>query len=102
MPVLNEQKHLAASVAQILGQEYGGELELVIALGPSKDATDRIARKLAFSDSRITLVRNPTEDEPPRLVGPKNTEVMVATGDTLNLLSAPTAAGARAAAVRQG
>ena len=64
MPVLNEQKHLAASVGQILRQEYGGELELVIALGPSKDATDRIARKLAFSDSRIKLVRNPTGRTP--------------------------------------
>jgi GT2 family glycosyltransferase len=79
MPVLNEQRHLAASVAQILGQEYGGELELVIALGPSKDATDRIARKLAFGDPRITLVTNPTGRTPAGL----NAAVLAASHDII-------------------
>ena len=79
MPVLNEQKHLAASVAQILGQEYGGELELVIALGPSKDATDRIARKLAFGDPRIKLVSNPTGRTPAGL----NAAVLAASHDII-------------------
>ena len=64
MTVLNEARHLADSVSRILAQEYAGELELVIALGPSKDATDRIARKLAFEDSRIKLVGNPTGRTP--------------------------------------
>ena len=36
----------------------------MIALGPSKDATDRIARKLAFGDPRIKLVSNPTGRTP--------------------------------------
>lgn len=79
MPVLNEQKHLAASVGQILGQEYGGELELIIALGPSKDATDRIARKLAFSDPRIKLVQNPTGRTPAGL----NAAVLAASHDII-------------------
>jgi hypothetical protein len=64
MTVLNEARHLAGAVERILAQEYGGELELVIALGPSKDGTDRIARKLAFSDSRVKLVTNPTGRTP--------------------------------------
>jgi succinoglycan biosynthesis protein ExoA len=64
MTVLNEARHLAGAVERILAQEYGGELELVIALGPSKDGTDRIARKLAFSDSRVKLVMNPTGRTP--------------------------------------
>src|SRR3954451_17719948 len=64
MPVLNEARHLATSVAEILAQQYGGEVELVIALGPSRDDTDRIARELAAADPRIKLVRNPSGKTP--------------------------------------
>ncbi|HYH23721.1 MAG TPA: glycosyltransferase family 2 protein [Blastococcus sp.] len=64
MPVLNEEKHLAASVTEILGQAYQGEIELVIALGPSRDGTEWVARKLAAADSRIRLVRNPCGKTP--------------------------------------
>jgi len=64
MTVLNEARYLAESVRRILSQEYGGELELVIALGPSRDGTDRIARQLAASDRRIRLVTNPTGRTP--------------------------------------
>lgn len=64
MPVLNEAQHLAASVTQILAQQYCGDMELVLALGPSKDDTDRIARELAASDPRVKLVRNPSGKTP--------------------------------------
>jgi hypothetical protein len=64
MPVLNEAKSLAESVAEILAQEYRGDVELVLALGPSKDGTDHIAQELAASDPRIRLVRNPTGKTP--------------------------------------
>src|SRR5579863_9961372 len=60
MPVLNEEKHLAESVAAVLGQEYPGGFELVLAIGPGKDRTEAIARELAAADSRITVVRNPS------------------------------------------
>jgi glycosyltransferase involved in cell wall biosynthesis len=60
MPVLNEEKHLAESVAAVLSQEYPGGFELVLAIGPSKDRTEAIARELAAADSRITVVPNPT------------------------------------------
>jgi hypothetical protein len=60
MPVLNEEKHLAESVAAVLGQEYPGGFELVLAIGPSKDRTEAIARELAAADSRITVVPNPS------------------------------------------
>src|SRR6202046_1220109 len=59
MPVLNEEKHLAESVACVLAQEYPGGFELVLAIGPSKDRTEAIARELAAADSRITVVPNP-------------------------------------------
>lgn len=60
MPVRNEEKHLAESVAAVLGQEYPGGFELVLAVGPSKDRTEAIARELAAADSRVTVVPNPS------------------------------------------
>jgi succinoglycan biosynthesis protein ExoA len=60
MPVLNEEKHLAESVACVLDQEYPGGFELVLAIGPSRDRTEAIAKELAAADSRITVVPNPS------------------------------------------
>ena len=59
MPVLNEQRYLAESVRRVLAQEYDGEVEIVLAVGPSKDRTAAIAGELAASDPRIVLVDNP-------------------------------------------
>src|SRR4051812_2257603 len=64
MPVLNEERHLAEAVGRILDQDYPGELELVLALGPSRDRTQEIAEKLAADDPRIVLVPNPTGRTP--------------------------------------
>ena len=64
MPVLNEASHLAQAVHAVLGQEYPGEQELVLALGNSSDATDEVAGELAASDSRVKLVHNPRNDIP--------------------------------------
>ena len=55
LPVLNEELHLANAVNSILAQDYAGTLEIILALGPSKDKTDEIAQHLALSDPRITL-----------------------------------------------
>ena len=55
MPVLNEEGHLAAAAGSILAQDYSGVIELILALGPSKDDTDRIAAELAAADSRVVL-----------------------------------------------
>lgn len=60
MPVRDEEKHLADSVARVLRQDYPGGFELVLAVGPSRDRTERIARELAAADSRITVVPNPS------------------------------------------
>ncbi len=64
MPVLNEERHLEDAVNRIMAQDYPGELELVLALGPSKDRTDQIARRLAERDPRVILARNPTGRTP--------------------------------------
>ena len=59
MPVLNEEQHLAEAVAAITGQDYRGPLQIALALGPSTDATDDVARQLQAEDPRILLVPNP-------------------------------------------
>ncbi len=60
LPVLNEANHLAAAVEAILSQDYQGKFEVILAIGPSKDATLEIANDLAKSDSRVVVVLNPT------------------------------------------
>src|ERR1700756_1579006 len=60
MPVRNEEKHLAESVARVLAQEYDGEFELVLAVGPSRDRTEEIAWQLAAADPRVTVVHTPS------------------------------------------
>ncbi|MCY0934662.1 glycosyltransferase family 2 protein [Streptomyces sp. H34-S4] len=67
MPVLDEERHLRDSVRHILGQEYGGEMEVVIALGPSTDRTDEIAAELVREDPRVVTVPNPTGRTPAAL-----------------------------------
>lgn len=64
MPVLNEHQHLAGAVRTILAQDYAGEKEIVLALGPSSDGTDEIAARLAAEDHRVRLVSNPGRDIP--------------------------------------
>jgi glycosyltransferase involved in cell wall biosynthesis len=60
MPVLNEELHLAEAVAHILDQDYDGPIEVVLALGPSRDSTNDVAAKLATIDSRVRTVDSPT------------------------------------------
>ena len=60
LPVLNEQSHLESSVRSILSQDYIGLIEVILAIGPSKDKTLEIAERLASADSRVVLVENPT------------------------------------------
>ena len=67
MPVLNEELHLAESVAAITGQDYPGDLQIALALGPSTDGTDEVAAALAAGDPRIVLVPNPTGRTPAAL-----------------------------------
>ncbi len=60
LPVLNEELYLEHSVNSILQQDFTGEIEVVLAIGPSHDKTHEIAAKLAARDSRIILVDNPS------------------------------------------
>jgi succinoglycan biosynthesis protein ExoA len=67
IPVRNEEPYLADAVRHVLEQDYPGELEVVLAVGPSKDRTEQIARDLAASDPRLTVVANPTGKIPSAL-----------------------------------
>jgi hypothetical protein len=60
MPVRDEQRHLAEAVGHVLAQEYPAEIEVVLAVGPSRDATEEIAQRLAAADPRVTVVPNPS------------------------------------------
>ena len=59
IPVLNEERFLTQSVQAILNQNYSGQLEIILALGPSKDQTNKIAQELE-KDPRVKLVDNPS------------------------------------------
>jgi succinoglycan biosynthesis protein ExoA len=60
LPVLNEEPHLAESVMAILAQDYTGIFEVILALGPSRDRTNKVAEEMAARDSRVKLVANPS------------------------------------------
>jgi glycosyltransferase involved in cell wall biosynthesis len=60
LPVLNEESHLEGAVRSVLMQDYRGPLEIILALGPSRDRTNEIAKKLAAGDDRVKLIDSPT------------------------------------------
>ena len=64
MPVLNEAAYLVEAVAAVLRQDHPGPIQVVLALGPSRDDTSEIAKSLAATDARITLVENPSGRTP--------------------------------------
>lgn len=64
MPVLNEELDLAASVGSILRQDYPGEIEIVLAVGPSRDLTHTIASRLAATEPSVRVIANPSGRTP--------------------------------------
>ncbi|MEI6843910.1 MAG: glycosyltransferase family 2 protein [Actinomycetes bacterium] len=60
LPVLNEEFYLSESVSAILSQDYLGQMEVVLSIGPSKDRTLEVARALASKDSRVVIIENPS------------------------------------------
>ncbi|NED94281.1 glycosyltransferase family 2 protein [Phytoactinopolyspora alkaliphila] len=64
MPVRNEERHLGSAVRGVLAQDYPGEMELILAIGPSHDRTAEIAAELAVADRRIRVIENPAGKTP--------------------------------------
>lgn len=60
LPVVNEELYLERAVAAILAQDYPGKLEVVLAVGPSKDRTLELANSIAQKDERVKVIDNPS------------------------------------------
>ncbi len=67
MPLLNEERHLEEAVGAVVAQRYPGEIQIVLAVGPSHDDTLGVAERLAERDPRITVVQNPSGRTPEAL-----------------------------------
>jgi len=64
MPVVNEERHLRASVHRILDQDYPGELDITLAVGPSRDNTAQVAADLSAEYPNVHVVDNPSGATP--------------------------------------
>jgi len=64
LTVLNEEAHLREAISAALNSQYSGELEVVVAVGPSSDETWKIAQDIAKSDPRVKVIENPTGKTP--------------------------------------
>ena len=62
MPVRNEEKYLEEAVRAVLQQEFNGDTELVLAIGPSHDKTAEVAQQLKKTFSQLKVVDNPGGD----------------------------------------
>lgn len=80
MPVINEERHLRESVERLLQQDYAGPLDVVIAVGPSRDRTHDVASALAKENPHVRIVDNPTGQTPSGLnaaIGATHSDVVV-------------------------
>lgn len=64
MPVLNEERHIEASVAAMRRQTFNGPMEFLVIDGGSTDRTLAILRGLAAQDPRIRILSNPRRTTP--------------------------------------
>jgi glycosyltransferase involved in cell wall biosynthesis len=64
MPVLNDVTHVAAAVQSLLEQDYEGDFDVVVAVGPSIDGTNELVEEMGRADRRITVVENPAGSTP--------------------------------------
>ena len=62
MPVRNEEKYLEEAVRAVLQQEFNGNTELVLAIGPSHDKTAEVAQALTKAYPQLKVVDNPGGD----------------------------------------
>ena len=64
MPVRNEERHLQAAVERVLAQNYPGQLEIIMAVGPSDDRTAEVAQQLVAEHPAVTMIDNPAGRTP--------------------------------------
>ncbi|MCX6433665.1 MAG: glycosyltransferase, partial [Actinobacteria bacterium] len=64
MTVVNEERHLRNAVERLLDQDYAGDLDIAIAVGPSKDGTRAVAQALSDAHPHVRVVDNPSGRTP--------------------------------------
>ena len=64
MTVLNEERHLEHAIEALLQQDYPGQLDIVVAVGPSHDRTQEVADSLAAAHEHVHVVANPSGRTP--------------------------------------
>jgi glycosyltransferase involved in cell wall biosynthesis len=67
-------------VARVLDQDYAGRIDVVLAVGPSRDRTRDVAEELARADARVHVVDNPSGRTPSGLncaIGAVDSDVVV-------------------------
>ena len=80
MPIRNEGPHVGRAVASVLAQDYPVPFDVCVAVAPSDDGTEAIARTLADRDRRVIVVENPAGLTPAGLnaaIGATTGEVVV-------------------------
>lgn len=60
MPARDDAESIAAALSSVLAQDYPGDLDVVVAVGPSSDKTAEVAALIADDDERVRVVRNPS------------------------------------------
>jgi succinoglycan biosynthesis protein ExoA len=63
VPARDEGRHLQTCVEAVLDQDYPGEVQVVLAVAPSRDRTAAVAARLA-ADDRVSVVENPSGTTP--------------------------------------
>lgn len=79
MTVVNEERHLADAIERLLEQDYPGDLEIVVAVGPSRDRTREVAEAVAAAHDHVTVVDNPSGRTPAGL----NAAIAASTGEVI-------------------
>lgn len=79
VPVRNEAEHLRAAVDAILAQQYPLPFDVCLAVAPSDDGTEQIARDIAAAEPRVRVVDNPRGVTPAGL----NAAIRATTGDVV-------------------
>ncbi len=64
VPILNEERYIAATVESIVAQDYAGPREIALVLGPCTDATPAVVARLAQVHPEIVVIDNPAGRTP--------------------------------------
>ena len=79
IPVRNSAATVERAVASALGQDYSGDLEVILAEGASDDGSRAVVERLSAAHEAVRVVDNPTGATPSGL----NAAITASTGDVI-------------------